>query len=60
MTQQNNDDLEVHKASPEMQIFFKKLLALKIYVEAVRDMSNNNPVFEKIFEKLDELIKQGK
>ncbi len=59
MTEHNNKDLEVNQTSPQMQIFFRKLLDLKIYVEAARDISNHE-VIKNIYKKLDEIIKQGK
>lgn len=60
MTEHNNNDLEVHKASPEMKLFFRKLLNLKIYIEAAKDITGDSGVFTKIYEKLDEIIKESK
>lgn len=48
--------LEKHTASPEMQKFFTKLLALKEYVKKEMKIKND-PSFKEVYERLDEIIK---
>ncbi len=48
--------LEQHKISPEMQIFFDRLLNLKDFVEESLS-ETDSVVLRKIFEELDDLIK---
>lgn len=50
--------LEEHKASPEMQLFFKKLLDLKQYVNESR-LDSEEHFLEIIYERLDEIIKEA-
>jgi hypothetical protein len=45
------------KASPELMLFFKKLLKLKQYIEGVA-IETNSFILHDIHEKLNDLIKQ--
>lgn len=63
--------MEKHKASPEMQKFFEKLLIVKSMLHSFsKDMKtmtktgeqvhkNNINTIEEIYSKLDEIIKKG-
>lgn len=52
-------ELEKNTASPELQLFFERLLDLKDYVKE-RAKALEDPVIQDIYEKLDSLIKEEK
>lgn len=53
----NMQELEQQKASPELMTFFKRLLKLKEYVRQ-EAFDTNNEVLKKIFQELEEIIKE--
>lgn len=50
-------ELEEHKMSPEMNLFFTKLLDIKHFVKAKYEETQDETLHE-IYQKLDEIIKE--
>ena len=63
----DKEEKEIHQASPEMKLFFEKLLSLKSLVERQakttclgNSVTYLDGLFADIYQKLDEIIKEKK
>ena len=51
--------MQEHKATPEMKMFFTKLLELKKFVKDSIETTSDQALIKNIYEKLDGIIKEG-